>query len=143
MSTPKEMTTAACMVDVDNADEVTLSRRAFFSGVGVAVLTVQCLPLMACATAKSPSDGDAADDTLIIQSGPGAFGHVHDLAIPRAVLRTPPREGVELTSSKAFLHTHPIALSQKELVAVSQGGTVTKRGSSHRFVIALATRKDS
>jgi hypothetical protein len=123
MSTPKE-----------------INRRAFCNRVGVAILTVQCLPLMAHPAAIS-SDGNEADNDLIIHSGPGAFGHVHDLAVPYTVLRTPPREGVELTSSQAFLHTHRIALSQKELATVSQGGTVSKRGSSHLFVITLATRK--
>jgi hypothetical protein len=123
--------------------KVTLDRRAFLNAAGVALLTVQSLPLIAQATANSPSAGEAADNTLMIQSSPGAFGHVHDLAIPNALLRTPPREGVELMSTRAFLHTHSIALSQKELLTVSQGGTVTKKGSSHLFVVALATRKDS
>ena len=120
-----------------------LERRAFLSGVGVAILTLQCLPLTAHAAGRSLGDDNDAENDLIIHSGPGAFGHVHDLAVPHAVLRTPPREGVELTSSKAFLHTHRISLSQGDLVTVSKGGTVSKRGSSHLFVIALATRKDS
>jgi hypothetical protein len=117
---------------------IALDRRKFFKGAGVAVLTVQVLPLIAHAAAIPAGDGN--DNSLIIHSGPGAFGHEHDLLVPYAVLRTPPREGVELTSTKAFLHTHSIALTQKELMTVNQGGPVTKRASSHLFVIALANR---
>jgi hypothetical protein len=119
---------------IENGNEAIASdRRKFIQGVGIAVLTVQCLPLIAHA-AGNPPDGD----NLIVQSGPGAFGHVHDLLIPKAVLKTPPVQGVELTSTKAFLHQHNIKLTQKELTLVNQGGAVTQKASSHLFVIALA-----
>jgi hypothetical protein len=95
----------------------------------MAVLTVQCLPLMAHA--------ETADD-LVIQSGPGLFHHVHDLRIPYAILNAPPPEGIKLTSTQSLYHQHDIALSQKELAIVKQGGTVTQKASSHLFVIALA-----
>ena len=64
--------------------------------------------------------------------------HVHDLLIPYAVLNTPPPQGVELNSTQAFFHTHKVVLTQKELIIVNQGGTVTQKASSHLFVIALA-----
>ena len=115
-----------------------MDRREFVRGVGMAVLTVQCLPLMAHASAKPPTDGKGTADDLIIQSGPGLFRHVHDLRIPYAVLNAPPPEGIKLTSTESLYHQHDIALTQKELAIVKQGGTVTQKASSHLFVIALA-----
>jgi hypothetical protein len=112
-------------------------RRQFIRGVGMAVLTVHCLPLAACVEGPSSGERDAAPDSLKIASGPGKFGHVHDLAIPFALLSAPPAEGVALSTSKAFLHRHDLRLSQAELALVHGGGTVTQRASSHVFVIAL------
>src|SRR5205085_1204610 len=84
---------------------------------------------------------EEAGGNLIIQSGPGLFDHVHDLLIPYALLKAPPLKGVQLTSTQAMLHQHNITLTQKELTIVNQGGTVTQKASSHRFVIALAQGK--
>lgn len=106
-----------------------MHRREFFKGVGFAVLTVQCLPLMA----------ESADD-LVIQSGPGLFGHVHDLLIPYKVLNAPPPQGIKLTSTQAMWHQHDISLTRQELVTVKQGGAVRQKASSHVFVIALARK---
>ena len=117
-------------------EAIALDRRRFVQRVGIAVLTVQCLPLTAQAAGHPPDD-----ENLVIQSGPGAFGHVHDLLIPRAMLTTPPAQGVKLTSTTAFLHQHDITLTQKELTLVNQGGTVTRKASSHLFVIAWARHR--
>jgi len=110
---------------------MTKDRREFLKGVGLAVLTVQCLPLMA----------ETSGDDLVIESGPGLFRHVHDLLIPYAVLNAPPPQGIKLTSTESMFHQHNIALTQKELVMVKQGGTVTQKASSHLFVIALARQQ--
>ena len=83
-------------------------------------------------------DATQITDDLIIESGPGAFHHVHYLRIPIAFLTTPPAQGAALTTTKAFLHQHRIVLTQEELRSVNQGGTVIQRASSHVFVIALA-----
>jgi hypothetical protein len=117
------------------------NRRTFIKGAGIAVLAVQCLPLIARASGN-PSDGEETGDNLIIQSGPGLLHHVHDLLIPYALLKAPPIQGVHLTSTQAMLHRHNIALTQKELTIVNEGGTVTQKASSHHFVIALAKRQD-
>ena len=106
-----------------------VDRREFIKGVGVAVLTIQCLPLIAQAR-----DNEAAED-LIIHSGPGLFAHEHVLLIPYAVLNAPPVQGVELESTKALFHTHRFTLTQEQLTLVNRGGTVTERASSHIFVI--------
>jgi hypothetical protein len=119
-----------------------MDRRKFIEGVGVAVLTVQLLPLIAHASGNSPSEGDKAADNLIIHSGPGFIPHVHDLLIPYAVLDATPLKGVKLETTKALFHTHDVALTQEQLVIVKQGGTVTARGGSHLFVIELADRQD-
>ena len=115
-----------------------MERREFVRDVGMAVLTVQCLPLMAHASANPPTDGKERADDLIIQSGPGLFRHVHDLLIPYAVLNAPPPVGIKLTTTESLYHQHNIALTQNDLVTVRQGGTVTQKASSHLFVITLA-----
>jgi catechol 2,3-dioxygenase-like lactoylglutathione lyase family enzyme len=119
-----------------------MDRRKFIKGVGVAVLTVQFLPLIAHASGNSPSDGNEAADNLIIHSGPGFIPHAHDLLIPYAVLNAPPLQGVELETTKALFHRHNVVLTQEQLIIVNQGGTVTGKAGSHFFVIALAERHD-
>jgi hypothetical protein len=118
-----------------------MDRREFVRGVGMAVLTVQCLPLTAHASASPPTDGEERADDLIIQSGPGLFRHVHDLQIPYAVLNAPPPQGIKLTTTESLYHQHNLALTQNELAIVKQGGTVTQKASSHLFVIALAKQQ--
>lgn len=117
-------------------------RRRFVKGVGMAVLTVHCLPLLSCAADPSPLETAGAPDGLKILSSPGKFGHVHDLLIPLALLSAPPVQGVELTTGKAFLHQHNVRLSQADLALVHGGGTVTQKASSHVFVITLAKTQD-
>jgi hypothetical protein len=118
-----------------------MERREFVKGIGFAVLTVQCLPLMAHASRNPPTDGKERADDLIVQSGPGLFRHVHDLRIPYAVLNAPPPQGIKLTTTESLYHQHNIALTQNELAIVKQGGTVTQKASSHLFVIALANQQ--
>ena len=123
----------------DVYETVSPDRRQFLNQLGMAVLTVKCLS----ANALDPGDWHqgtttGTPDDLLIHSGPGAFSHVHDLLIPMAVIGTPPRQGVHLTSSKTLLHRHAISLTQNELATASQGGTVIQKASSHVFVIALA-----
>jgi len=141
MSTPSEAVNLHHMGE-DVEESIAFDRREFFKGFGVAVLTVQCLPLIAHASGNPVSDGDEAADNLMIHLGPGLLSHVHDLLIPYAVLHAPPVHGVELTTTQALLHRHIVKLTQDQLVTVNRGGTVTGRASSHLFVIALANRQD-
>ena len=117
-------------------------RREFVEGLGFAVLTVLSLPRSAHASGNLPNGGSESADSLAIHSSPGLVSHVHDLLIPYAVLKAPPRQGVELTTTRALFHRHTIVLTQEQLILVNQGGTVTQKASSHLFVIALATRQD-
>jgi len=114
-----------------------LDRRTFLQGLGFAVLAVHSLALIGCESSDPPLDEKKRNNNFVMQSSAGAFGHIHDLLIPSALLQTPPREGVKLLSSKAFFHRHEIVLTQEDLNTVNQGGTVNRKASSHLFVIAL------
>jgi hypothetical protein len=122
----------------DAYEPVSQDRRQFLNQLGIAVLTVKCLSANALDSGDWLEGSTGAPDDLLIHSSPGAFSHEHDLLIPMAVIKTPPRQGIQLMSSKALLHRHPIALTQKELATVGQGRTVVQKASSHVFVIALA-----
>src|SRR5262249_25842719 len=124
-------------------EDITEDRRNFLKGVGLAVLTVQFLPLIAHASGDSASDGNDDANNLSIHFTPGLFSHVHDLLIPYAVLKTPPAQGVELLTTQAMFHRHSVKLTHEQLLTVSRGGSVTGKASSHRFVIALANRGQS
>ena len=137
MTKPREIVNVHYVVD-DFDEAIAVDRRQFVKGVGVAVLTVQWLPLIAHASGNSPSDSKDTADNLIIRSGPGLMSHVHDLLIPYAILKAPPLHGVELETTQALLHRHSIALTREQLIIVDQGGTVTQKASSHILVIALA-----
>ncbi len=113
-------------------------RRQFVKIVGLAVLADQCMPMWGQASDEPSPVGEDPDGVWIIRSSPGLLHHWHDLSFPRKVLEAPPLQGVQLVSTQALFHTHEIALSQKELIFVNQGGTVTRKASSHLFVIALA-----
>ena len=117
-----------------------MDRRTFVLGVGFAVLSVQCLSVISCASTKSQHYDQASN--LIIHSTGGFPPHVHDLLIPYAVLNEPPQQGVEFKTSKAMLHAHKVVLTQKELIDVNQGRTVTAKGGSHLFVITAPKRPD-
>ena len=106
--------------------------------LGIAVLTVQSLPLTTHASGIVTL-GQNLDEDLIIHSGPGLISHVHDLLIPVTLLKAPPRQGVSLKTTQSLWHRHDIGLSQEQLITVAKGGTVTKKASSHVFAIALKT----
>jgi hypothetical protein len=125
----------------DVEGSIALSRRGFFKGMGFAVLTVQFLPLIVHASGEAPGDGQGPADNLIVHLSPGFISHVHDLLIPYAVLRNPPVGGVELKTTEALFHRHPVKLTREQLMTVNRGGTVTGHASSHRFVIALTNRR--
>lgn len=126
---------------MSDCSEIKNDRRRFIKGiggVGVALLTVWWLPSIARSSGSSASDGDESDKNLIIHSGPGFVPHTHDLLIPYAVLSAPPIQGIKLQSTSALFHAHDVVLSEKQLIAVNHGRTITAFGGSHTFVIALA-----
>jgi hypothetical protein len=106
-------------ISVDEDSEgIAIDRRMFVKGVGFAVLTAQCLSLIACASGNSPSYDNEAANNLIIHSSSGYPPHVHDLLIPYAVLNAPPLQGVE-------------SQDNTNNVARTQGGVDPKR-ADHR-----------
>ena len=113
-------------------------RREFVQGLGFAVLTVLSVPRIAHASGSPPDESNEGADSLTIHSSPGLVSHVHDVLIPYAVLKAPPRQGMEFTTTQALFHRHNIVLTQEQLSLVNQGGTVTKKASSHLFVITLS-----
>ena len=141
MTKPSEKVSVHFTIDADS-EALALDRTTFVKGVGFAVLSVQCLSLIGCASGNSQSHDSDAADNLIIHSIGGFPPHVHDLLIPYAVLKAPPQQGVELKTTQAMLHAHKVVLTQQDLLNVTQGGTVTAKGGSHLFVIALAKRQD-
>ncbi len=118
--------------------EIAADRRGFIKRAGLALLTVQLLPSLARASDGSPIDSESVAENLIIRSGQGFVPHTHDLWISSALLRTPPAQGVTLISTKARDHTHEVVLSHDDLAIVNHGGTVSVKGGSHTFVIAMA-----
>ena len=125
-----------------DSEAIAMDRRSFVKGVGLTVLTVQCLSLISCSSGKSQSYDNPGADNLIIHSTGGFPPHVHDLLIPNALLSAPPLQGIELKSTQAMLHAHKVMLTQQELITVKQGGTVTAKAGSHFFVITTAKRSD-
>ena len=126
-----------------NFEEMRGSRRRFIGEAGVVLLTVLLLPPGAGASIPPastawPGERRGSVDSLIIRSSSGFVPHTHDLAIPFSVLKAPPTHAVQLVSTRALGHTHPVILSQRQLVLVSRGGSVSVAGGSHTFVIALA-----
>jgi len=140
MTKPREIVNVFYVTDGEDASA--FDRRQFVKGVGVAVLTVQFLPLIAHASGNSPGDGNEAADGLTIHFSPGLMSHVHDLLIPYAVLKTPPAQGVELKTTQALWHRHTVALTQEQLTIVNRGGAVTGKASSHAYVMKLANQQD-
>ena len=112
-------------------------RRGFIKDMGVAILTVQLLPAIAQASQGPHGGAPYSGKTLIIRSSLGFVPHTHDLWIPFAVLRAPPRQGVNLVSTQALGHAHEIALTHDQLALVNHGGAVAIKGGSHTFMIAL------
>lgn len=111
-------------------------RRRLATGIGVAVLAVQCLPAFA-QTSGSPSEKSPAAENLLIHSSPGFGGHTHNLLIPYSVLDEPPLQGIRLESTTSLFHTHSVALTREQLVKVRHGEVVAVKASSHTFSIAL------
>ena len=142
MTKPNNTAPEQFNTDGDDSGAIALDRRTFVKGAGFAVLTVQCLSLMSCASAKSQSYVNQAADNLIIHSSGGFPAHVHDLLIPYAVLKAPPLQGVELKTTQAMLHAHKVVLTQTDLITVNEGKTVTAKAGSHIFLITSAKRSD-
>ena len=121
--------------------ETTLSqRRRFLKLLGYAAISVQILPPTGCSSAAEPSPADSLAVTSSRNSKVGHWAdHSHILYIPLPLFRTPPPEGASLSTTRAFLHSHEVVLTEAQLVTVARGGTVQVKDTNgtHTFSIEL------
>lgn len=117
-------------------------RRHVLKLLGYAALSVSILPLAvgACAeeTETAPADSLAVNASRNSKLGRWAY-HSHVLYVPLELFRTPPRQGVTLSTTRTYLHSHEVALTQAQLVTVARGDTVqvTDSNGAHTFSIEL------
>jgi hypothetical protein len=115
-------------------------RRRFLKLLGQAALSVQILPLTGCSSAVEVPPADSLVVTSSRNSKVGRWAdHSHILYVPLRLFRVPPREGVTLTTTRTFLHTHEVVLTQAELATVARGGAVQVKDTNgtHTFSIEL------
>ena len=98
------------------------------------------LPALArvLAEEKAPADSLAVTSSLNSKLGRWAY-HCHLLYVPLQCFTAPPREGVTLSTSWTFLHSHRVALTQDQLITVARGGSVEVQDSAgaHTYSIRL------
>jgi hypothetical protein len=115
-------------------------RRQFLKLLGYTALSVQILPLTvgACAVETVPVDSLAVTSSRNSKLGRWVH-HSHVLYVPLESFRAPPRQGVTLSTTSTFLHSHEVLLSQAQLIAIARGGSVQVKDSSaaHDFSIEL------
>ena len=122
-------------------DSIIFQRRRFLKLLGYSALSVQILPLAGCTSALEAPPADSLAVTSSRNSKVGRWAdHSHLLYVPRRLFSAPPREGVTLSTTRTFLHTHQVALTQTQLVSVARGGTVRVKdsGGTHAFSIELS-----
>ena len=122
-------------------DSNTSQRRRFLKLLGYAALSVQILPLTGCSSSVEPPPADSLAVTSSRNSKVGRWAdHSHILYVPLRLFRAPPPEGASLTTTRTFLHTHEVALTRAQLVAVARGGAVQVKDTNgtHTFSIELS-----
>ena len=116
-------------------------RRQFLRVLGYAALSVQLLPWTGCASAEELPPPDSLTLTSSRNSKLGEWAaHTHLLYIPLRLFQTPPREGVTLSTTRTYFHSHMVVLTREQLSAVARGGTVLVEasGGAHTFSVELA-----
>jgi hypothetical protein len=118
----------------------TSRRREFLKLLGFAALSVQVLPLTACDSAPEHAPADSLTVTSSLGSKLGHWAyHSHFLYVPLQLFRAPPPEGVTLSTTRTYLHTHEVVLSQAELLRVARGESVEVADSvrAHTYSLRL------
>jgi hypothetical protein len=122
-------------------DSNSSQRRQFLKLLGYTALSVQILPLTggALAVETAPADSLAVTSSRDSKLGRWAY-HSHVLYVPLQLFRALPPQGVTLSTTWTFLHSHEVALTQADLVTVARGGTVQVKDSlgAHTFSIELS-----
>jgi hypothetical protein len=119
----------------------TLRRRRFLELLGYAALSVQLLPLTGCSSAVEAPPDDSLAVTSSRNSKVGRWAdHAHILYVPLQLMSAPPRKGVTLSTTRMFLHSHEVALTEAQLITVAGGGTVQVKDTdgTHTFSIELS-----
>jgi hypothetical protein len=117
-------------------DSELLRRRQFLELLGYAALSVQ----VACAgETAAPADSLAVTSSRASKLGDWV-AHTHLLYVPMQLFRAPPREGVALSTTRTFLHSHEVVLTEAQLAAVVRGDTVLVEDAvaAHTYSIALS-----
>jgi hypothetical protein len=127
--------------EVGRMDSKLCRRREFLELLGYTALSVQILPLTAGACAVETAPADSLSLTSSRNSKLGRWAdHSHLLYVPLQLFRAPRREGVTLSTTRTFFHSHEVALTQAQLVTVARGGTARVKDSLgvHTFSIELS-----
>jgi hypothetical protein len=119
----------------------TSRRRQFLKLLGYAALSIQILPLTGCDSAVEtpPTDSLAVTSSRDSKLGRWAY-HSHVLYVPLQLFRAPPAQGVTLSTTWTYFHSHQVALTEAQLVTVARGGAVQVQdsGGAHTFSIQLS-----
>jgi hypothetical protein len=120
--------------------ETSQRRRQFLKLLGYAALSIQILPLTGCSSAEetAPPDSLAVTSSRNSKLGRWAY-HSHLLYVPLQLFRAPPRQGVTLSTTRTYFHSHEVPLTQDQLFTVARGGAVQVNDSAgaHSFSIQL------
>lgn len=119
---------------------MTYRRRQFLELLGYTALAVQLLPMAGCAMADETAPADSLAVTSSRTSKLGEWvAHTHFLYVPLKLFTAPPPEGVVLSTTRTYLHSHQVVLSEEQLATVGRGGTVelADLSNAHRYSIRL------
>lgn len=128
--------------------EIPITRRGFLTKIGFVLLAMEVQPLIANAQNNDqtrdrhePEYPPYVDQAhLVINSGLGFLPHRHELLIPISVFSNPPRQGVELRTTKNYHHTHAVKLTIQEIIKIKNGEEVVVKDATvgeHTFKIYL------
>ena len=122
-------------------ESITSRRREFLGLLGYAALSVQLLPLTGCDSAveEAPPDSLAVTSSRASKLGQWA-AHTHLLYVPLQSFRAPPEQGLALSTTRKFFHSHEVILTRAQLVTVAGGGAVevTDSAGAHTFSIEFS-----
>lgn len=124
-------------------DSEGLRRRQFLERLGCAALSIRILTLTDGASAVEAAPPDCLAVTSSLDSKLGHWaGHTHLLYVPLQSFRAPPPEGVTLSTTRTYFHSHEVVLTQAQLVDIARGSAVrvSDTAGAHTYSIELSER---
>jgi hypothetical protein len=121
-------------------ESMTSRRREFLKLLGFAALTVQIVPMLGCEHGEEPAPPDSLAVTSSRTSKLGEWvAHTHVLYVPLRLFTAPPPEGVSLSTTRTYFHSHQVVLTQDQLAAIARGDEVRVKdqSSAHDYSIRL------